>query len=73
MFMPAPTEANTTISPLFKWWLLSFPLCKRSNMVGKVATELLPSQEMVIGIMCSGIFSILYNLNSLDKIAKSIF
>mgnify|MGYP000234684601 CR=1 FL=1 len=26
-------------------------------IVGNVATELLPSQEIVIGIMCSGIFS----------------
>src|SRR5690606_27961327 len=45
----------------------------RSYKVGMVATELLPSQLMLIGIMFSGGLSIPYNWYSRFKMAWSIF
>ena len=50
MFIPAPTEANMILSPFLNSWPFNSPLIKRSYNVGKVATELFPSQDIVIGI-----------------------
>ena len=55
MFMPAPTEANTAVLPGASAWSASWPRWMRSSRVGRVATELLPSQEMVMGMMPAGI------------------
>ena len=54
MFMPAPTEARRRSSPGWKAWPSRSPFRIRSRMVGMVATELLPSQEMVMGITPAG-------------------
>ena len=74
IFMPAPTDTNTTWSPFFKQWLLSFPFLNKSYRVGRVATELFPNQDMVIGMTFSGISWISYSLlYKRFKIALSIF
>src|SRR5687768_6767054 len=52
--IPAPTEASTIVSPLPISCPSSFRLEMRSSSVGTVATELLPSQEMVMGMTPAG-------------------
>src|ERR1051325_2205268 len=73
MCIPAPTEAKTTTSPLLISCGGSFPFVIRSSSGGTVATELLPSQEIVIGITSScGALSIPYSLYSASRMASSI-
>jgi hypothetical protein len=54
MFIPAPTDVNTTISPLFILWGLSSPFIIKSKSVGTVATDELPNHEIVMGITSAG-------------------
>ena len=61
MFMPAPTLPNIIISPFFSEWSFSSSLFTRSNKVGIVATELLPSLFIYIGNTPGGV-SKPYNL-----------
>ena len=54
MFIPAPTEVIRCTLPGSTRCASSFSLRSRSSIVGTVATEELPSQEMVIGIIVCG-------------------
>ena len=52
--MPAPTLAKTMTSPGAMDASASWPRVIRSSRVGRVATEELPSQEMVMGMTPAG-------------------
>ncbi len=54
-FMPAPTEAKRSTSPLFSSWPSTSRRSSKSRSVGRVATELLPSQPTVIGTSSSSV------------------
>lgn len=54
MLMPAPTDASMTTSPSSTFWSSILPFSTRSKSVGIVATELLPSQWILMGMTPSG-------------------
>ena len=56
--MPAPTDAKRMMSPVDNVCSGNRCLRTRSSKVGMVATELLPSQLILIGVMEGGGLSI---------------
>src|SRR5699024_2548114 len=72
IFIPAPTEAKTRKSLQLISWPFILLHRDKSSSVGIVASDDLPSQEMVISIRGSRSAVSLYNLSVRRRIARSI-